>query len=147
MPSSQKALQTILANLKDENRGKVYELGCGFGTLAFPLAEKLPDHEIIGYETSTFPFLISKLRLIFSRQSNLRIIKKDFVKANLQDAHLVVCYLYPKAMQRLKIKFEQELPKGSWVISNTFAIPGRIPHKTIKINDLYNSNLYIYRFD
>jgi len=144
-PSSKQVRTLILSNLPVSGDGPVYELGCGFGSLLFPLAEKLPDHQIIGYETSTIPFLICKLRSMLTSQPNIKLLKQDFFKEDFHGVHLVICYLYPAAMQSLKIKFEQELPRGSWVFSNTFAIPGWIPHKTIKIKDLYNSKIYIYK--
>lgn len=145
-PSSRRARMLMIANLPLTEQGPIYELGCGFGSLLFPLAKKLPDHQIIGYETSTIPFLICKLRSIFTPNSNLKILKYDFFNEDFRSVSLVICYLYPAAMQRLKSKFEQELPQGCWVVSNTFAIPGWIPHKIIQAKDLYNSKIYIYKF-
>ena len=65
---------------------------------------------------------------------------------SITSASVVICYLYPGAMRRLKGKFEKELSKGAIVVSNTFAIPGWRPMRVIEADDLYRTPLYVYRF-
>ncbi len=57
---------------------------------------------------------------------------------------MVVCYLYPGAMRKLKDKFEQELAPGTLVVSNTFSISGWKPINVIDTHDLYNTHIYLY---
>jgi trans-aconitate methyltransferase len=144
MPSSPKAKRTILAGIPEVS-GTIYELGSGWGTLAFPVARRYPHCQVIGLETSPIPYRLSRLRLIFERLPNLKLKNADFFSYPLQDASLVVCYLYPEAMRRLKEKFLAELKPGTWVISNTFAIPGWSPHQVLKVDDMYFTKIYIYR--
>lgn len=65
------------------------------------------------------------------RPGNLDLHCGDFLQvsyygAGLVDgAGLVVCYLFPRGMQQLRPRFEEELPAGTVVISNTFPVPGR----------------------
>lgn len=145
MPTSGHARRGVLLLAKECKNEKIYELGSGWGTLLLPLAKEHPGSIIIGYETSPIPYFISWVRIKAAGLTNVRIIRKNFFEGDLSDAALVVCYLYPGAMERLKIKFEKELKKGASVISNTFAVPGWIPSETFKVQDFYHTIVYLYR--
>lgn len=145
MPTSQKTKKQIFFNLpKKINTGKIYELGSGWGTLAFPLASHYPRNEVIAIENSLIPYLFSQGWAFATSYSNLTILKRNFYSVSLEDASLVVCYLYPQAMIQLKTKFEQELKPGTWVISNTFAIPGWKPEQIFQVSDIYQTKIYLY---
>ena len=145
MPSSYKAQRKIEELLPRLVQGPIYELGSGWGTLAFLLAKRYPHQPVIGYETSPIPFWISRILLKFKYLHNLTLKRKDFFEVPLNDASLVVCYLYPGAMHRLKVKFERELQPGTWILSNTFAIPGWTPVQMAVVEDLYRTKIYLYR--
>ena len=132
-------MQQLPPNLE----GTVYELGSGWGTLALPLAKHLPHCHVVGIESSPIPFWVS--RALAYKQANLTFRREDFFEASLEDATLVICYLYPGAMEKLKEKFDRELRSGAWVISHTFAIPGWTPWRLEKVPDLYRTKIYIYR--
>lgn len=110
-----------------------------------PLAELYPIHHVVGLESSWVPFWISKARVFICRSENVSVLCHNFFSMPLQDAGLVICYLYPGAMVRLKEKFEKELRPGTWVISNTFAIPGWKPELVCEVDDIYRSKVYVYR--
>ncbi len=147
MPTSIKAKKCLMDILPHPLQGPIYELGFGWGTLAYPLAKRYPASQIFGYETSPIPYWVARLRSVFAQQANLHLQKRDFFQVPLADASLVVCYLYPGAMRRLKVKFEAELKSGTWVVSNTFAVPGWKPVKTLIVPDLYHTNIYLYRIE
>lgn len=140
MPSSLKARQTILNHLP-QTEGVIYELGSGWGTLALPVAAHYNQQQVIGFETSPVPLLISQ---IFCRRPNLTYKRKNFFNENLNDASLIICYLYPGAMRELKQKFQDELKPGTSIITNTFAIPGWEPKEVWEVNDLYKTKIYRY---
>lgn len=142
MPTSLKVKKALLENLPESVEGKVYELGAGFGTLLFPLGERYEN--IVGFETSPIPFYFMKARSLFIKK-HVELKKSDFYQQDLSDAGLIVCYLYPGAMSKLKNKFEFELKKGCFVVSNTFAIPGWKPKKVIQIKDIYRTKVYLYQ--
>lgn len=145
MPTAPKVKKALLAHLPDNVDGTIYELGSGWGTLARPLAKKYQRNRITAYELSSIPFLYSKLVNLILPLENLFMQRVDFFVVDLKDAGLVVCYLYPGAMTRLKAKFEEELRQGTWVVSNTFAVPGWQPVKIVEVNDLYRTKVYLYR--
>lgn len=149
MPTGRKAkkaiLQLIHENFNTKAQGNILELGSGFLTLALPINKQFPEKKIIAFETSTIPYLFSKLLGYFCCNDNLMILKKNFFISDFTNASLIVCYLYPGAMAKLKEKFEKELKSGTFIISNTFAIPGWKPIKTLTINDLYHTKIYLYK--
>lgn len=145
MPTSPKAKQCLISLLPNDLDGKIYELGSGWGTLLFPLAKHYPDCPAIGIENSHLPFMASKAMLFLKRLPNVKLERKDFFTVPLNDAKLVVCYLFPGAMERLKEKFEKELAPGTWVVSNTFAVPGWTPYAAVDVCDLYRTKIYLYK--
>ena len=58
---------------------------------------------------------------------------------------MIVCYLFPKGMEKLSKKLEKELKPGTLVISHTFALPGWKPFKTLDVDDLYYTKIYFYQ--
>lgn len=145
MPTSRKAKRCLLELLPKEVQGDIFELGSGWGTLAFPLARRYPHCKVVGYETSPVPFWFSKLRQVFARTPNLHLQHHDFFQEPLHEASLLVCYLYPGAMRQLKVKLAQELRPGTVVISNTFSIPGWKAEEIREVGDIYYTKVYLYR--
>jgi hypothetical protein len=123
---------------------KIYELGSGWGTIGFPISRKYRSKKIICFENSLMPYVYSYLLNKVSNFNNLVICKKNFYQASLREADIVICYLYPEAMKRLRYKFEEELKPGALVISNTFAVPGWQSMSVIELEDLYRSKIYKY---
>ena len=146
MPSSAKAKSRMLESIPLDTKGIIYELGSGWGSIALPLSSRFPNCIIRAYEISPIPWLVSvTINYLFNSNKNLIIHRKDFYNCSLQDASVVVCYLYPGAMNKLKFKFETELKPGTIIISNTFAIPGWTPNSVYELNDIYKTKIYLYK--
>jgi hypothetical protein len=128
-----------------EAGGVVFELGSGWGNLAMALAKRFPERAVVGYELSPLPWLVSRLALCLRPRPNLALQRADFMAADLSDAALVVCYLYPGAMRRLREKLKRELPAGALVVSNAFLVPGWRPTSVRHATDQYESPVYLYR--
>jgi hypothetical protein len=145
MPTAPRVKRKLL-EIIDERQitGKVFELGSGWGTLAIPLARVLPRCQVIACENSSIPYIFSRFAKTLSRHENLKIIRENFFRISLTEADLIVCYLYPGAMERLKIKFERELKGGCLVISSTFAIPEWRAQEVIVVPDQYRTKIYVY---
>lgn len=144
MPTSPLAKKRIMEALPLKVDGVIYELGSGWGTLVFPLAKKYPNCRVIGIESSPVPYYFSKFRQLFMPVRNLELLRCNLMEISIKDAGLVVCYLYPGAMNKLKTKFEKELKPGTWVLSNTFAVPGWDPYRAYDIGDIYSTKIYLY---
>jgi hypothetical protein len=125
--------------------GPIYELGSGWGSLLIPLAKKYPNRQIIGYEYSFFPWLTTFITIKVLGLKNVRLYRKNFLYQNLTAASVVLCYLVPEVMQKLESKLREESGSLEYVISNNFILPLHQPIKTIQLNDLYKSPVYLYK--
>jgi trans-aconitate methyltransferase len=143
--TSPKQKRCLLASLPEDLKGNVFDLGSGWGTLAISLARQLPACQVIGYESSPVPYLFSRVLQFLLRFPNLKFNRQDILRVSLQEASLIVCYLYPAAMKKLKPKFEEELHPGTVVITNTFAVPGWNPANVLLAADIYRSKIYLYQ--
>lgn len=145
MPSSPAAVRALLAALPALPAGKIFELGAGWGTLAFPLARRFPGRMVVAHELSPLPWLASRLWGVVRPAPNLKLIRGDFHGASLREAALVTCFIVPKGMERLRSKLEAELPRGALVVSNGFAVPGWRPGEVIELGGMWRAKIYIYR--
>jgi hypothetical protein len=143
-PTSHKVKKKLLF-LLPSTTGIILELGSGWGTLACTLAAA-SDGEVKAYEISPVPYFFSLWMKKWKKLKNLQIFRKDFFDISMQEASLIVCYLYPAAMKKLKIKFEKELTNGTYLVTHTFAIHEWIPIRIERVDDLYHTPIYIYQY-
>jgi len=130
--------------LKKESKA-IYELGSGWGNLLIPLARQYPQRNIVGYELSILPWIISVILKNMFGLTNLQIHRKNFMQAELNQASIIVCYLYPGAMEAIDHKLKLQTSGLEYLVSNTFALPSQQPVKMVKLNDLYRSPVYLYK--
>lgn len=123
----------------------IYDLGCGWGRLAFALARAYPEARVIGIELSPLPWLFCVLRARIQRRPNLEIRYGNFLKAPLGDGDLFFCYLMITAMRRLQAKLDRDLSPGTLVISNSFAFPGWVPDEVEIVPTAMSAWVYRYR--
>ena len=146
VPTSPEVLGTILSLLPEELLdGTVYELGSGWGHVAYALARKYRAYVVLGIELSVVPFAAAYLLRLVTRLPNLRFRRRNIFQQDLDDASLVLCYLHPPAMRRLAPKLGRELRPGTWVVCNYFEIPGWKPERVVRAPDQYESPVYVYR--
>ena len=144
MKSSGKACQAMLASIDRPVNGLLIDLGSGWGTLVIALARKYPHQQVIGYELSWFPWLISIIRKYSLHLENLTLYRKDFKKAELSNASILFCYLSPEGMLSLQEKLKRELSNEILVVSNTFVLPLCQPTKVIRLKDVHQTPIYVY---
>ena len=144
MMSSAKACQAMLASIDKPVNGPLIDLGSGWGTLVIALARKYPRQQVIGYELSLLPWLVSIIRKYSLRLNNLTLYRKDFKKTELGNASILFCYLFPGGMLSLHEKLKRELSNEILIVSNTFALPSCQPTKVIKLKDVYQTPIYVY---
>jgi len=147
VPTSPRVRRALLGALPAAlGPGTIFELGCGWGSLALPLARAYPGHRVEAYELSPIPWAVCRVRaLLGPGGGNLGVHRRCMHRADLRGASLVVCYLYPGGMESLRPKFEAELPPGALVTSNFFPVPGWEPARTVRVDDLEGSRVYLYR--
>ena len=144
-PSSGKAREAIIRLMANTGAGPVYDLGSGWGGLLVLLAKKYPDRKIVGYEVSFFPWLVSVFFKKITGLSNLEIYKRNFLKADLSGAEVLVCFLHTDGMREIAEKLAVEEGFNGFLISNYFALPSFQPEASVQINDFFKSPIYRYR--
>ena len=142
-PTSNRVKKSLQQLLPDSVDGKVYELGCGSGSLLEMLNHQYKANQVIGLERSPLPWLIARIR--FGNNKETLISKENFLGRDLSDAGLVICYLCPSLMTVLARKLKRDLPEGCLIISHTFRLPGWESVKELKADDLYKTPIYLYR--
>lgn len=99
---------------------RVVDLGAGDGRLVFAAAQA--GAKAVGYEISWPVYIASRLTQFFGHHGG-QLVRKNIFDVSLNDADVILCYLLPETMQKLKPKFERELPPHARLISHAFPIP------------------------
>ncbi|MFS0872532.1 class I SAM-dependent methyltransferase [Paenibacillus xylanilyticus] len=159
MPTSRKVRQVVIQEIgRITGYGDIIEAGSGWGTLGMDIVRHCPGKRITGIENSLIPLwfsqAMSSMMIGFRRakgvrhsmKGRLRFLRGDIYHSSYEHADGVVCYLYPGAMDRLVDKFTRELPPGARVISVCFALPGKVPLRTITCKDTLRTKVYVYVF-
>jgi SAM-dependent methyltransferase len=119
----------------------VYDLGSGDGRLLFTALEKGAGR-CVGID-------IDPERVNASREAALSkgvddraiFVESDVMEADLSEASVVLCYLYPTASAALRSKFEKELKPGTRVVMESFPVPG---WKPVIQSEKNGRNFYFY---
>lgn len=146
MMSSKKACQAMLASIDKPVNGSLIDLGSGWGALVIAVARKYPNQQVIGYELSWFPWLVSIIRKYSLRLDNLTLYRKDFNSAKLSNVSILFCYLFSEGMVTLHEKLKREQLNEILIVSNTFALPSCQPIKVVKLADVYQTPIYVYNW-
>lgn len=113
----------------------VIDLGAGDGRFLVQAVKQF-QARAIGYEISLLPFIIGKMRLGLSgARSKAKLLWRDLFSADLRQADVVVFFLMPGAIKRLRSKMEQELRPGTRVVSYVFPVTGWTPVSKDKPNE------------
>lgn len=126
--------------------GPIFELGSGWGSLLIPLAKQHPQRQIIAYELSIIPWLTATVLKKILGLNNITLHRKNFLQADLTQASVIMCYLYPGAMAEIEIKLKKDIGKLEYLISNNFSLPSYKPAQVVFLTDLYKSPVYLYQF-
>ena len=116
---------------------KFYELGSGEGTTVL-IAAKEFGATCVGIEIDPLRNFIAIIRVLVSGVGNkISLHRKNFMKVDLSPASVVYAYLVPKALLRLKPKFDKELRPGTRIISFHYPITYYPLIKEDKANQLF----------
>lgn len=130
------------ANLKQNQ--KIYDLGCGDGRFLF-YAEKKSKTIGIGYEIALLPYLLAQTKKIFFNYKS-KVFLKNFMTADISDADVIFCYLFPVIVVQVMEKAKKECKSGTLVISNTFKAEGFVPYQIYEKNkENHLPNIYVYK--
>jgi len=147
MPSSAKAYNAMLTLAEETGNGTLVDLGSGWGNFVIAIAKKYPQRQVVGYELSFLPWLSSSLVKKVLGLQNLTLYRQDFYQADLSSASVVVCYLFPQAMEKIEHKLLNQQRNIDFLISNNFALPTSKAIKVVQIDDFYKSPIYLYKLE
>lgn len=124
IPTPQVVADAMIRSAALKSGDRVYDLGCGDGRLLLTALKSCPGIRATGYEGALGVWILGKLR---TRSSVVKILREDFMRADLSDANAVFLYLSPTFMERLAPKFARELKSGTRIVSHAFQFKDRKP--------------------
>ena len=120
------------------------DVGCGDGRILRQVGRRY-GVRALGYELNLLAYLKAKIFCLGCR--NIQIKWRNFWAADLSDADVVFCYLFPDVMGDLGAKLKSDLKPGAVVVSCNFPIPGFSPKRVLRPgNSLHNDPIYVYHF-
>lgn len=129
VPVSKKDLKRVLLLAALKNGDILYDLGSGDGRA---IIKAVQNYQIraVGFELSILLYLWAKLNIwILGLNKQAKVKFRNFFKEDLGQADVIICFLMPKAMGKLRDKFEKELRPGVRIVSYSFSVPGWQPVK------------------
>jgi len=120
--TNEETADAICRLAKIDKKDVVYDLGCGDGVLVTVAAKKYGAKAVgIEIDPSRYLFAIIRVR-INGLSKKIKIKRKNFFNESLEDATVIVVYLVPKTLERLKTKFLKELKPGVRIVSYKYEI-------------------------
>jgi len=100
----------------------VYDLGCG-DAAALRTAAKEFGAQGVGVEIDLLRYWYAKIAIFFSGLSGrLTIVRENFFDVDVSPATVVIMYLIPKTLNRLKPKLLKELKPGTRIVTFVYQI-------------------------
>lgn len=148
MPSNLLMQQVVMKEVKRlNNRRAIVDAGSGFGHLLFKLAKTEPNRTYIGIENSIVPYIFAVLRNKLHHilyKSDIQFKKMNLHRYKYESGSIIVCYLYPAGMQKLKQTLIEQNINQIYIISVGFAINDLQPLRITECNDLFRTKVYTY---
>ena len=141
--SNRQTVQKLLDITQNEPNLVLLDIGAGTGTVIRQLASARPDARFSGVENAPLTWLIGRLRTIGLANCGWRF--GSLWDISWADYNVIYAFLSPAPMAELWAKATREMPDGSLLISNTFAIPGVEPSREVRVGDRRDTCLYCYR--
>jgi hypothetical protein len=164
VPIRDEAIEPIIKALKLNSQSLLYDLGSGDGKVIFAAYKAQPQAQYVGIEYHFFPHWLAKRKLskIISQtkintvidnlenSTNIELIHNSFFNEDISQATHVFVYLFSSMLDKLLPKLENDLRKGTRLVSCDFTFSKKEPIEVIDIPGGENrkrcKKLYIYEF-
>ena len=121
----------------------MYDLGCGDGRILRAVSRR-HQARAVGFEVNLMAYLRARIKCLF--YPDVKVVWGDFRKADLKEADLVFCYLFPDVMRTTAKKLTQDLKPGTRVISCNFPFPDWKPIQLIRPRpERHSDPIYVYQ--
>ncbi len=141
VPTPYPAVKKVLKCAGIKKGDRVYDIGAGDNRFIH-FAAKDYGAKGTGFEIDPFVYFIARFKQIFFKWKG-EIIRGNFLKHDISDADIVICYMLPRSLKKFQKKFDRELKKGTLVVSYAFHIGDWKPKKIID-KDGKISRIFIY---
>ena len=132
----------ILSKIPLNAKSTLLDLGSGTGNLLI-VAHRKYGARVVGYELSPYPYLISRLRTLFSHGA-VKLHYASVFEANLGHATDIFIYLLPKMLLALMPKIKKEARGGTKIITRGFPLPEWQPIKKLTVGR-EKTKIFIYQ--
>jgi hypothetical protein len=140
--SSTGVADAVATIVERENAGVIADLGAGVGSVAVPLAQRLPI-KVDAWEYAPLPWLITAWRC--RKLPNVSVKRDSLWGCDLARYDVVFAFLSPAVMVKLGEKIRREMRPGSLFISSSFPIPDWAPESVVQIEGRRMTKLFCYR--
>ncbi|HUH66737.1 MAG TPA: class I SAM-dependent methyltransferase [Syntrophales bacterium] len=142
-PSARIRVRTFLDHVPMKAGELLVDVGCGDGRVLRAASQRY-GVRALGFEVNPIAYTLARIRTLGMEGVDVRL--GNFWKANVADADVVFCYLFPDVMERLAGKLERELRPGTRVVSCNFPFPGWRHREVIyPESSLHADPIYIYQ--
>ena len=132
----------ILSKIPLNAKSTLLDLGSGTGNLLI-IARRKYGARAVGYELSPYPFLVSRLRTLFSH-GTVKLYYASVFEADLSKATDIFIYLLPKMLLALLPKIKKEARVGTKIITRSFPLPEWQPIKKLTVGR-EKTKIFIYQ--
>ena len=120
LPTGMKKVRKMLALAEIQPYEVLYDLGCGDGRFVINAARKY-GAKAVGIEINLFLYLWCQLLVtVLGLRRRVKIKYGSFLKRDLSDADVIMCYLLPHMNNKLEDKLLRELKPTARIVSNSF---------------------------
>ena len=127
---------------------KMFDLGSGDGRIVIMAAQKYKaDATGVEFVDDLYRQSMQKIRTL-GLEKTARIIHGDIFKQDYSSADMITVYLLPASNNKLRPLLEQQLKKGTRIVSHDFPFRDWTPVKEVSIEDDgegRSHTLYLYR--
>ncbi len=142
VPSFNRHIRLMKGQLKLVRWKKLIDLWCGDGKMM-----RFFDREFWlqcdGYEIQYFPHLYGKILNMLLWYPDLKLLKKDFLLADIHAYDYIYTYLLPQQMVQIESRIFKNMKSDAIIISNSFQFALHAPYETIK-NAKGKSSIFLY---
>lgn len=147
VPIKRRAIADILKFADVKPTDKFFDLGSGDGRVLRVAVSNFDVGAVIGYELSPWPYVKSVfLNRYHDVGEKIVIRRKDFFKADVENASVIFLYLYPKLMQKLASELSPKIKPKTKLICVSFGLknPGADNFRVIKNGNVGGLNVFVY---
>ena len=148
VPLSRKSIHEILLFSNISSSDTLYDLGCGDGRVLISSVSNFNVQKAIGYEVAPWPYLNALFFIKLKQLKNIKLLRKNFLKEDLDKATFIYLYLFPNLVDKIAHKIEKEGKSGIKIVSVSFPIDiNKHPQfKLIKSTKINNLVVFLYEF-